>query len=67
MKPTAKKARTRKSSKVWDINSPDAVERFREAAEAFTKAATRSREAAMKVLVDEGIYTPTGRLTKNYR
>lgn len=52
---------------MWDINSPDAVERFREAAKAFTKAATQSREAAIAVLVKEGIYTKSGKLTKNYR
>jgi hypothetical protein len=52
---------------VWDINSPDAVERFREAAKAFTKAATRSREAALAVLIKEGICTKSGRLTRNYR
>jgi len=50
-----------------DLSSPEAVERFREAAAAFTKEGTRSKEAAIKVLVESGIYTKSGKLTKNYR
>jgi hypothetical protein len=50
-----------------DLTSREAVERFREAAAEFTKEATRSPESAMKVLVDAGIYTKSGKLTKNYR
>jgi hypothetical protein len=50
-----------------DLSSREAVERFREAAAEFTKEATRSRESAMKVLVEAGIYTKSGKLTKNYR
>ncbi|MGB8683169.1 MAG: hypothetical protein WCD12_09810 [Candidatus Binatus sp.] len=50
-----------------DLNSREAVEHFRKAAEEFTKKATRSRESAMKVLVEAGIYTKSGKLTKNYR
>ncbi len=67
VKSPSTKPRARKPAKVWDINSPDAVERFREAAQAFTKAATQSRAAAIAVLVEEGIYTKSGKLTKNYR
>ena len=52
---------------VSDLSSREAVERFRESAAEFTKAATRSKESAMKVLVDSGIYTGSGKLTKNYR
>jgi hypothetical protein len=50
-----------------DLNTREAVEQFRKAAEEFTKKATRSRESAMKVLVEAGIYTKSGKLTKNYR
>ncbi|HUY28703.1 MAG TPA: hypothetical protein VMV27_14935 [Candidatus Binataceae bacterium] len=50
-----------------DLSSREAVERFREAAAEFTKEGTRSKESAMKVLVDSGIYTKSGKLTKNYR
>jgi hypothetical protein len=42
------------------------VERFRKAAKAFTMRATKNREAARKVLVDEGIYTKSGKLTGRY-
>ena len=50
-----------------DLTSPEAVERFREAVAIFTKEATRSKEAAVKALVESGIYTKSGKLTKNYR
>jgi hypothetical protein len=50
-----------------DLSSLEAVERFREAAADFTKEATRSKESAIKVLVESGIYTKSGKLTKNYR
>jgi hypothetical protein len=50
-----------------DVSSPEAVRRFREAAADFTATATRSSESAMKVLVESGIYTKSGKLTKNYR
>ncbi|MGJ5815156.1 hypothetical protein [Paludibaculum fermentans] len=50
-----------------DLNTPEAVEHFRKAAQAFTKSATVSREAALAVLVKEGIATKSGKLTKRYR
>jgi hypothetical protein len=50
-----------------DFNSPEALERFRKAAAAFTKKATRTRAAARQVSIDEGIHTKSGKLTKNYR
>ncbi len=53
-------------SNFTDVNTPEAVEVFRKAAEAFTKRATKSKESARKVLVAEGIYTKSGRLTKHY-
>jgi hypothetical protein len=49
-----------------DLNSVEAVRRFQKAAEDFTREATRSKEAALKVLVEAGIYTKSGKLTKNY-
>ncbi|MGB0060032.1 hypothetical protein [Candidatus Binatus sp.] len=50
-----------------DLNSREAVEHFRKGAEEFMKKATRSKESAMKALVESGIYTKTGKLSKNYR
>ena len=50
----------------FELSSPEAVERFRKAAEAFTTRSTKSQAAALKVLVDEGIYTKSGKLTKRY-
>jgi hypothetical protein len=50
-----------------DLSSPDAVRRFREAAAEFTKEGTRSKQSAMRVLVEAGIYQESGKLTKNYR
>lgn len=52
---------------VTDLSGPDALERFRKEARAFTAKATRSRKSAMDTLISEGIYTKTGRLTKRYR
>jgi hypothetical protein len=49
-----------------DLSGPRAVEGFRKAANAFTSDATRSEASARKVLIDEGIYTKSGKLSKNY-
>jgi hypothetical protein len=49
-----------------ELTSPEAVERFRKAAKAFTTRATKSQATARKVLVNEGIYTKSGKLTKRY-
>jgi len=49
-----------------ELNSPEAVERFRNAAKAFTLRAVKSRVSARRVLIDEGIYTKSGKLTKRY-
>jgi hypothetical protein len=59
------KART-KSPAHLDLNTPEGAERFRKAADAFDRRACRSKESALKVLVDEGIYTKSGKLTKRY-
>jgi hypothetical protein len=50
-----------------DMQSENYARDFKRAARAFTKKATQSPEHALAVLVEMGIYTPTGRLTKNYR
>ena len=50
-----------------DLNSREAVEHFRKAAAEFMEKFGRSKESAMKVLVEAGIYTKSGKLTKNYR
>lgn len=47
--------------------SAETVKVFKKAAKAFTRRATRSKEAAIQTLVAEGIYTRTGKPTKNYR
>ncbi|HVW87745.1 MAG TPA: hypothetical protein VHB50_23825 [Bryobacteraceae bacterium] len=49
------------------LNSPEGVERFRKAAKAFTARAIKSQAAARKTLVEEGIYTRSGKLAKRYR
>jgi hypothetical protein len=49
-----------------DLNSPQAVEQFRKAAAAFTARATKSQPTARQTLIDEGIYTKSGKLTKRY-
>ena len=59
------KPRTRPTSEL-NFNSRETLERFRKAAEAFNDRATKSKAAARKVLVDEGIYTKAGKLTKQY-
>ena len=51
----------------WDLHTPQAVEEFRKAAVAFTKRAVKSRASARQVLIDEGIYTKSGKLSKHYR
>jgi len=49
-----------------DPGSPNFARDFAIAAKAFTRKATRSPEAALAVLVAEGILTPAGELSKNY-
>jgi len=53
--------------RVTDIGSREALNRFRKAAQVFTVQATKSRETALETLVSEGIYTKSGRVSKNYR
>ncbi len=57
--------RPRRSSD--DFGSPEAVERFREAAASLTRELTTSKGSAKRILIEEGIYSESGELTKNYR
>jgi len=50
-----------------DPNSKKGVESFRRAASAYTKKATVSKRQALKALVSLGVYTSSGKLTKNYK
>ncbi len=43
------------------------LEAFKKGVDEFIKRHSVSREAALKLLVKEGIYTKSGRLSKNYR
>jgi hypothetical protein len=54
------------ATKKFEFTSPDSIEQFRKAAEAFNTRSMRSQAAARKVLVKEGIYTKSGKLTKRY-
>ncbi len=63
--PMKKTAGKRQSS--TDLQSKKFVEEFRRAAKRLTDRATASPSAALELLVKEGIYTKSGRLTKNYR
>jgi len=56
-----------KKSPLLDIGSPEALALFEKAAKEFTRKATRSKAAAMKVLIAEGMYTKAGNLTRRYR
>ncbi len=67
VKAGSKTAKNNGFVKVYDLNTQEALDDFRKAAEAFTKRNTRTREAALKVLVAEGICTKSGKLTKRYR
>ena len=49
-----------------DITTPEALEIFRKAAEAYAARTNKSRKTALAALVKEGIYTKDGKLTKNY-
>lgn len=55
------------AGQINDMSSPEALSRFRKAAKVFTAKATKSRASAIETLVSEGIYTKSGRLSKNYQ
>ncbi len=50
-----------------DFDSPEALERFRDAAASLTSELITSKVSAKKILSEEGIYSESGELTKNYR
>ena len=52
---------------VATVHTQKDVERFEKAAEAYGRKATASKKKARETLVALGIYTKSGRLTKNYR
>ena len=47
--------------------TPISVAQFRKAAKAFNARTTATKEVAMQTLVDEGIYTRSGKLSRRYR
>ena len=49
------------------VLGPEDADRFDEAAAAWSRKATRNKTQALKTLVEIGILTPSGRLTKHYR
>jgi hypothetical protein len=57
----------KKGAIVIRIGEPGAVEAFRQAAELFNRKANRNKRTAHATLVREGILTPSGKLTANYR
>lgn len=56
----------KKSQPSATVNTAKDVERFRKVADAYTARVTKSKESARKALVDLGIHTKSGKLTKNY-
>lgn len=51
----------------FDFGSRAALEQFRKAAKKFTLRANKSRETAIQTLISEGIYTKSGKISRNYR
>lgn len=62
-----KKSRKKENGATASVNTREDVERFRKAADAYASRALRSPEAAREALVELGIYTKAGKLTKNYK
>jgi hypothetical protein len=52
---------------ILDLSSREAFEQFCKAADAFDAKYGRSRAAARRIMVAEGLITKSGRLTKHYR
>ena len=50
-----------------NVNTIQSAMRFRKAAATYTRRATVSKAAARETLIDLGIYTPSGKLSKNYK
>lgn len=54
------------SGPILDLNSPKAVEEFREAVKSFS-ARLKTPQDSLAALVKAGIYTKSGKLAKAYR
>ena len=50
-----------------DLRSPNFSSEFKRAAKAYTAKITHSRQTAIDALVEAGILTPSGTLSKTYR
>jgi hypothetical protein len=48
------------------VNSQQAARKFKRDAADHAKTATASKQVARQVLVDLGVYTRSGKLSKNY-
>ena len=57
---------TKKSHAPASVSTQADIERFRKAAEAWGKKATRSKKSAKDTLVRLGMLTANGKLTKRY-
>jgi hypothetical protein len=55
------------SAEPANVNTAKSVARFRQAAADYTQKATASKAAARETLISLGIYTPSGKLSKNYK
>ena len=60
-------ARDSADGRFASVTTMEDAERFRKAAAKYTVKATRTRDSARKKLIDLGIYTKSGRLSKHYR
>lgn len=60
-------ARNGANGRFVSVNTMEDAERFRKAADDYAAKATRNKNAARKTLIDLGIYTKSGRLSKHYR
>jgi len=54
-------------ARLGDVNDPESIQRFRDAAAKFTRRRAMSKDTALNTLVGEGIYTQSGKLAKAYR
>jgi hypothetical protein len=61
------KATKKKLTQPADLNTPEGVEWFRQVCERRSKWAKKNPEAARAELLSTGIWTKTGKLSKNYR
>jgi hypothetical protein len=68
-KSTKQNRRAREIKKVMAtlLTGNDEVRRFSTAAKTFGKNATSSQQKARQILIDMGIHTEAGNLTKHYR